>query len=289
MLVGEVTPASITRNPGSFFRRLRNVDHAPECRGIFGPATPDAPGEFSNFLSNQFRITIQSPAAAWEIPHARAASEPQLHPVTRKRQMNNENSCPFVPAMSSSSSRALFRCSLCDRRALRQVNLAAKHRIVFHRKSQCLHISLHQAACAQFHAAARDNVAFQAPDNQNILGRKIGGYICVRADREPPVCQVDGPFHLPVDNQIFTPFHYAANHNRLANPGETILRCHGALPSQALISASLPGTMRWPSCDKPVPTPSIHACKKTPVALPRTIRNQPGVLQFSKPHPNLGV
>jgi len=53
MLVGEVAPASITRRPGSVWRRFRSAAHPPEYLGYFGPYGPVNRGIDFGFLLEQ--------------------------------------------------------------------------------------------------------------------------------------------------------------------------------------------------------------------------------------------
>src|ERR1035438_1591586 len=80
MLVGEVAPASITRRPGSVWRRFRSAAHPPEYLGYFGPYGPVTEGLISVFFSNRRLITRRPLARAMEV----ALTRLQIGPWTNQ-------------------------------------------------------------------------------------------------------------------------------------------------------------------------------------------------------------
>lgn len=156
----------------------------------------------------------------------------------------------------------------------RQVNFAAKDRVVFNGQPQGVHIALHNTARAQIDAARGDNISLDAAHDQDVLGGKVGGHMRVWANRKPVLGQIDKPFDVPIDDEILTSLYFPANHNRLANACLTVFGSHVEFLPGIFFSASQPD---WESNRVPSQNDS---CTKYMVVLARLLRflQMPGAL-----------
>ena len=69
------------------------------------------------------------------------------------------------------------------------------------------------------------------------LAERSAATFALGANGQPAVRKADRSFHMSIHNQVFTALQFAANDDRLADPGEAIFRCHAAISSEALIRA----------------------------------------------------
>ena len=133
------------------------ADYDPSTRELLMRSQVDLLWRGSNPKSAPMRI--EAGQVSYNERDSRVSVPPSGESFERRFQIEPAPYLEVVPG-----SRAV-RCL----RALRQVDFAAKHGVVFDSQPQCLHIALNHAARSQFHTAAGHDVTPQTPQNQHFL------------------------------------------------------------------------------------------------------------------------
>jgi len=114
--------------------------------------------------------------------------------------------------------------------ALRQIDLAAKHRIVFNREPERANVAFYGATSAQLHPTGSNDVALDVAHDEHVFRGKVCGNIRARANSQSAFAQGHSSFYAPIYNQVFSALDFAADHDGFSYPSLTIFRCHYAIP-----------------------------------------------------------